>query len=174
MRCTYLLPPTTQLCSGSCGAARPRRKSKSHRPTASSRLWRGGERPAVGLARRACFGVLPKRVSAGRERSFSRRARAPRAMPRGRRPKNRQQIAPSFAVPQVRRPRSRGHREWRGAADPGDEDPGDERARNRPDPLSLGSALRGAALALLLCRERHDGSPAEARDSSVSRIAMVT
>ena len=43
--------------------------------------------------------------------------------------------------------------------------PGDERARNRPDPLSLGSALRGAALALLLCRERHD-SPAEAPDSS--------
>ena len=99
--------------------------------------------------RRACFGVLPKRVSAGRERSFSRRARAPRAMPRGRRPKNRQQIAPSFAVPHVRRPRSRGRRERRGAADPGD-----ERARNRPDPLSLGSALRGAALALLLCRER--------------------
>ena len=32
--------------------------------------------------------------------------------------------------------------------------------------LSLGSALRGAALALLRCRERHDGSPAEARDSS--------
>ena len=31
--------------------------------------------------------------------------------------------------------------------------------------LSLGSALRGAALALLLCRERHD-SPAEAPDSS--------
>ena len=40
--------------------------------------------------------------------------------------------------------------------------------------LSLGSALRGAALALLLCRERHDGSPAEARDSSGPRIAMVT
>ena len=75
---------------------------------------------------------------------------------------------PSFAVPHVRRPRSRGRRERRGAADPGD-----ERARNRPDPLSLGSALRGAALALLLCRERHDGSPAEARDSSVSRIARV-
>ena len=88
-------------------------------------------------------------------------------MPRGRRPKNRQQIAPSFAVPHVRRPRSRGRRERRGAADPGDEDPGDERARNRPDPLSLGSALRGAALAFLLCRERHDGSPAEVRDSSV-------
>ena len=69
----------------------------------------------------------------------------------------------------MRRPRSRGRRERRGAADPGDEDPGDERARNRPDPLSLGSALRGAALALLPCRERHDGSPAEARDSSVSR-----
>ena len=31
--------------------------------------------------------------------------------------------------------------------------------------LSLGSALRGAALALLLCRERHD-SPAEAPHSS--------
>ena len=27
--------------------------------------------------------------------------------------------------------------------------------------LSLGSALRGAALALLRCRERHDGSPAD-------------
>ena len=106
--------------------------------------------------------------------SLPQAASAPRAMPRGRRPKNRQQIAPSFAVPHVRRPRSRGRRERRGAADPGDEDPGDERARNRPDPLSLGSALRGAALALLLCRERHDGSPAEARDSSVSRIAMVT
>ena len=34
--------------------------------------------------RRACFGVLPKRVSAGRERSFSRRARAPRVVRRGR------------------------------------------------------------------------------------------
>ena len=33
--------------------------------------------------------------------------------------------------------------------------------------LSLGSTLRGAALALLPCRERHDGSPAEVRDSSV-------
>ena len=40
--------------------------------------------------------------------------------------------------------------------------------------LSLGSTLRGAALALLLCRERHDGSPAEARDSSVSRVPPVT
>ena len=88
-------------------------------------------------------------------------------MPRGRRPKNRQRIAPSFAVLRARRARSRGRRERRGAADPGDEDPGDERARNRPDPLSLGSALRGAALAFLLCRERHDGSPAEVRDSSV-------
>merc|ERR1719388_173445 len=36
--------------------------------------------------------------------------------------------------------------------------------------LSLGSALRGAALALLLCRERHD-SPAEAPDSSGPRVA---
>ena len=38
--------------------------------------------------------------------------------------------------------------------------------------LSLGSALRGAALALLLCRERHD-SPAEAPDSSGPRIAAA-
>ena len=40
--------------------------------------------------------------------------------------------------------------------------------------LSLGSALRGAALAFLLCRERHDGLPAEARDSSGPRIPLVT
>ena len=40
--------------------------------------------------------------------------------------------------------------------------------------LSLGSALRGAALALLRCRERHDGSPAEARDSSGPRVLGVT
>ena len=65
---------------------------------------------------------------AGR-RSFSRRARAPRVVRRGRRPKNRWSIAPSFAVPRVRCARSRGRREQRGAADPGD-----ERARNRPDP----------------------------------------
>ena len=138
----------------------PRSTSPSSRTCCERLRVGGGHRRRVG--------------SAGRERSFSRRARAPRAMPRGRRPKNRQRIAPSFAVPHVRRPRSRGRRERRGAADPGDEDPGDERARNRPDPLSLGSALRGAALALLLCRERHDVSPAEARDSSGPRIAIVT